>query len=129
MPNLDLTQFNTFKIRWLPDHTEWLVNGTFVSSWADAHPTVDTPIRFNFWAPDSGWVNAYDANLTAALTPGANQSFTYDIDYVQVSTVPVPEPIGGLIVGGIAALFAAIRMKRRRKAALPADSRIDGEQR
>lgn len=128
VPNLDLTQFNTFKIRWLPDHTEWLVNGTLVSSWADAHPTVDTPIRFNFWAPDSGWVNAYDANLTAALTPGANQSFTYDIDYVQVSTVPVPEPIGGLIVGGIDALFAAIRMKRRRKAALPADPRIDGEQ-
>ena len=109
---LDLTQFNTFKIRWLPARTEWVVNGVTVASWAEAHPTVAAPVRFNFWPPDSSWADAYDAGLTPATTAAADRLFTYDIDYVQVSTVPVPEP--AFILTGAAAL-AALAAGRRGK--------------
>ena len=92
VPGLDLTEFNTFKIRWLPNSTEWYVNGALLSSWPDAHPTAPMPVRFNFWAPDAGWTAAFDSGLQPVLSAGLNQSFAYDVDYVQVSVVPVPEP-------------------------------------
>ncbi|MEG3436372.1 glycoside hydrolase family 16 protein [Pannus brasiliensis CCIBt3594] len=91
---LDLTRFNTFKIRWLPNSTEWYVNGNLLNSWQEARPTAPMPVRFNFWAPGALWPAAYDANLQPADLASLNQTFTYDIDYVQVSVVPtsVPEP-------------------------------------
>jgi beta-glucanase (GH16 family) len=128
VPGLDLTQFNTFKIRWLPNSTEWYVNGALLCSWADAHPTAPMPVRFNFWAPDAGWAAAYDSGLQPVTLASQNQSFTYDVDYVQVSVVPVPEPPCGalLVCGGVGGLVRWLQLSRRRRAepgAAPATDR------
>jgi beta-glucanase (GH16 family) len=119
VPGLDPTQFNTFKIRWLPNSTEWYVNGTLLSAWPDAHPTAPMPVRFNFWAPDAGWTAAFDSGLQPVLSAGLNQSFAYDVDYVQVSVVPVPEPTSALLIcGGAGLLVRWLRVSRRRRAEL-----------
>jgi beta-glucanase (GH16 family) len=117
VPGLDLTQFNSFKIRWLPDRTEWYVNGVLFGSWADALPTAAMPVRFNFWAPDAGWTAAYDAGLQPVNFANENVSFTYDVDYVQVSVVPVPEPSWALLIcGAVGGLVGWLRVSLCRRA-------------
>lgn len=111
---LDMTQFNTFDIRWLPDRTEWYVNGVLISSWKDTVPTAAMSLHMNFWPPDSSWAAAYDLSLQPAATATANQSYTYDVDYVQVSTV-VPEPTSFMVLTLAAFGFAVARRTNWRK--------------
>ncbi len=85
---LDVNAFHTYTIRWLPDHTEWLVDGVLVSSSNKAQPDLATPFRINFWAPDSGWTDAYDANLKPASTRRQNKSYYYDVDWVEIRQLP-----------------------------------------
>lgn len=90
VPGLDLEQFNTFTMRWLPDRTEWLINGQKVHATASALADEPMPIKFNFWAPNSGWADAYSADLVPTADPAANRSFFYDVDYALVRTVGAP---------------------------------------
>ena len=89
---LNLNDFNTFTIRWLPTRTDWLVNGSVIYSTSDALPDAAMPVRLNFWAPNADWTDAYDGTLVPVTTVGANQSYFYDVDYVEIRTAPVPEP-------------------------------------
>jgi beta-glucanase (GH16 family) len=107
---VNLTGWNTFRIRWLPNSTEWSINDVLFYQTTAAHPTDAMPIRFNFWAPDSSWTAAYDGGLTPATTLAGNTSYTYDVDYVRVSVVP--EPSGLIAVAAIAGLgFRRIRRR------------------
>lgn len=108
---LNLTDFNTVTIRWLPDRVDWLVNGALVASESGVLPDAATPIRMNFWPPDASWAAAYDAGLQPANSAAANVSFTYDLDYVEVRTVPVPEP-GGVLLAAAAVGAAGLRRWR-----------------
>lgn len=81
---LDVNAFHTYTIRWLPGRTEWLVDGVLVASSTLAQPDLATPIRLNFWAPASGWTEAYDAQLKPVGTKRINKSYFYDIDWVEV---------------------------------------------
>ncbi|CAN5120304.1 hypothetical protein BH11PSE14_BH11PSE14_00370 [soil metagenome] len=81
---LDVNQFHTYTIRWLPGRTEWLVDGVQVASSTLAQPDLATPIRLNFWAPASSWSDAYDARLKLVSTKRQNKSYYYDIDWVEV---------------------------------------------
>ena len=92
LPGLDLHQFNTYTIRWLPDETQWLVNGTLVRSTTAALAQEPMPVRLNFWAPSNSWAEAYSASLVPASTPQANQSFHYDVSSVTVRALPQPIP-------------------------------------
>jgi lysophospholipase L1-like esterase len=85
---LNLAQFNTVLIRWLPDRVEWRVNGQLVRVATTAVPDEATPIRLNFWAPASGWTDAYSNKLTPAKNVRQNQTYYYDVDYVEVRTIP-----------------------------------------
>lgn len=117
VPGLDLTEFNVFTIRWLPDHTEWLVNGSLIASISDAHTDADTPVRMNVWAPDSSWVEAYDAALQPTDNPNQNQSYFYQIDYVEIRTVPEPSALTLAAVGMLGLLAwrgGAIGARERR---------------
>ncbi len=98
-PNdLNLTDWNTFRLYWYPDQNriEW--------SWVDSNNVerllrtetnafyvADEPmgIYFNFWAPNTDWQDAYDANLQPVSDPNANQVYEYEIDYIE-ARVPGP---------------------------------------
>jgi beta-glucanase (GH16 family) len=110
---VNLTDWNTFRIRWLPTRTEWYVNDVLFYQTSNAHPTADMPIRLNFWAPGSGWTSAYDAALSPSATLAGNTSYTYDVDYVRVSTVPEPGLAGALAVGGMIGWGTSRRRGRR----------------
>lgn len=85
---LDVNLFHTYTFRWLPDRTEWLVDGVLVASSYLAQPDLAAPIRLNFWAPDSGWTEAYDGNLKSTANKRQNQSYYYDLDWVEVRQLP-----------------------------------------
>ena len=85
---LNLAQFNTIVIRWLPTRVEWLVNGQLIQIAETAVPDEDTNIRLNFWAPLSGWTDAYSNKLVPAKNARQNQTFYYDVDYVEVRKIP-----------------------------------------
>ena len=85
---LNLSQFNIFVIRWLPDRVEWLVNGQLIRTATTAVPDEITDIRLNFWAPGKGWTDAFSGKLVPARNARQNQTFYYDVDYVEVRTIP-----------------------------------------
>ena len=84
---LDRGQWNVYKIRWLPDRTEWFVNGSLVQSLAPAHPDGPLAVRFNAWAPDSSFQAAHDPALTPAPSEAEAQNYSFDVDWVEVRTV------------------------------------------
>ena len=51
-------------------------------------PDEITNIRLNFWAPANGWTDAFSGKLAPARNARQNQTFYYDVDYVEVRTVP-----------------------------------------
>lgn len=109
---LDTTQFNTYTIRWLPDHTEWLVNG--VKVWETTSALADEPlgVRFNMWAPGANWQLPYSPDLQPTANPALNQSYSFDVDYVTVSSIP--EPSTGI---GVMLSLAALALYLTRKPA------------
>ena len=86
-PGLDLSQFNTYTIRWLPDHTEWLVNGQLLRSTPLAHAQGPMELHFNFWAASPKWIEANSPTLLPAASALLGQDFTYDIDSVTVKAI------------------------------------------
>jgi beta-glucanase (GH16 family) len=85
---LNLTQFSTIVIRWLPDRVEWRINGQLIRTATTAVPDEATNIRLNFWAPASGWTEAYSNKLTPAKNVRQNQTHYYDVEHVEVRTIP-----------------------------------------
>ena len=88
MPGLKLDVFNTIVIRWLPKRVEWLVNGQVIRTALTAVPDEQTKIRLNFWAPAGGWNDAYSNKLVPAKNARLNQTYYYDVDYVEVRAIP-----------------------------------------
>ena len=86
--SLNVNQWQTYAIRWLPDQTQWLINGQIVYSSSKALPEAPSPVRLNFWAPASSWTQAYDANLKPVSRPKNNIRYFYDIDYVKITQLP-----------------------------------------
>jgi beta-glucanase (GH16 family) len=107
----DLSQWHTYDIDWFPDHINWSVDGTQVRTTTIAIPTNAMPIRANFWAPASDFSDAFSASLQPATSSAGNTSFFYDVDYIQVSTVPEPASVAVLAVVTIA---TQARPRRRR---------------
>ena len=87
VPNLDLSEFNTFRIRWLPDRVQWYVNDVPIRTAKFAVPDQPAPIRANFWAPNTDWGDAYSAALQPVNNPGANTTWLYDIDHIAVRRI------------------------------------------
>jgi hypothetical protein len=113
VPGLDLTDFNEYEIRWLPDRIEWFVNGVDVREEADTNPEEDMEVRLNFWAPDHHFAAAYDADLVPVATPEQNEAYFYEVDWVEVRALPEPGPVALRWVGlGIVAFLASARSRR-----------------
>ena len=90
IPGLNLAQFNTFTIRWYPDHTEWLVNGQLLRSTTLAHAVGPMQVHLNFWAPPAGWDAAFSPTLLATANPLLAKDLTYDVDWVTVKSLAAP---------------------------------------
>jgi beta-glucanase (GH16 family) len=88
LPGLKLDVFNKIVIRWLTDRVEWLVNGVLIRTAMTAVPDARTNVRLNFWAPASGWTDAYSNKLVPAKNARQNQTYYYDVDYVEVRRLP-----------------------------------------
>ena len=88
VPALNLTRFNTFLVRWLPNRVEWLVNGKIVKTSFAAVPEQPMKLCLNFWAPDKGWDEAFSGLLLPELTKLKMRTAFYDVDYVEVRRVP-----------------------------------------
>lgn len=88
VPGLNVNQWHSYVIRWLPDHTEWLIDGKVVASSAKAQPNAAQPVHLNFWAPLSSWTDAYDSRLQPATSAGNNRRYYFDVDYVEVRSLP-----------------------------------------
>ena len=104
VPGLDVTEWNTFRIYWEPDQEvkwTWLdpANGerTLRTETLQCLPDEPMALYFNFWAPMSGWSDAYDGSLIPVQNESENEIHTYAIDYATVSvTAPtVPGDLNG----------------------------------
>jgi beta-glucanase (GH16 family) len=87
LPGPDLTQFNELEIQWLPDRVRWLVNGTAVREETTRIPDEPMSVRLNFWAPSRDFADAFDDALTPVASANRNQSFFYEVDFVEVRRV------------------------------------------
>lgn len=89
VPNItggwDMTQFHDYRIDWLPNRLDYYVDGQLVRTATDNIPDDPMTLRFNLWAPDDDFTDAYSADLQPAMTPGENQTFGLEIDDLQVT--------------------------------------------
>ena len=101
LPGFDMTQWNTYEILWLPDRIQWLLNGTQIREQIVTVDNNPSEVRLNIWAPDEGFAVAYNAGLQPTGLAG-NQQYRLEIDYVQVTAVPLPPALllfpGGLML-------------------------------
>ena len=104
----NVSNFNVFTIRWLKDRVQWLVNGTVVRTSTNAVPNDPMSLSLNFWAPDVSWTSAYSSALQPAATAVAGSTYSYDVDYVVVRTVPEPAAVAAWAV-------SALLLGRRRR--------------
>jgi hypothetical protein len=92
-PQLNLTQFNIFKIRWLGDRVEWYwepsdgLGDILIYKTSNVLPDEAMALYFNFWASDQLWRIAWDENLWPAAHPGDDAVSFLDVDYVEVSYI------------------------------------------
>jgi hypothetical protein len=84
---LDLTQFQNYKVEWTPQHMKWYVNNQLVRTQTSNVPNDPMKLHFNLWAPDSTFADAFNAALTPAATPGANQTYAVQVDHVEVNRI------------------------------------------
>ena len=113
---LDLSAFNTYTVRWSQDRVEWFVNGALVREETTTVPDDPMNVRLNFWAPDMFFVEAYDASLQPTAEEEDNETYFYEVDYVEIRRVVVNTPslsVPGLLLAalalGAAGVFAACR--------------------
>ena len=93
---MDYNNWTTYSARWYPDRTEWLVDGQIIRTEVNVVPDDPMNVRFNIWAPDSGWGTAYHSSLQPTQNPAANLESSMDIDWVKVTRLPAPsQPSGG----------------------------------
>jgi hypothetical protein len=95
VPDLDVREWNVYKIRWFNDRIEWYVNDHLVRSERHVLPDEPMHVQFNLWAAAQDWQDAYDADLSLAHDDQATQSYYYDVDYVEVRDIPRGDGITG----------------------------------
>ncbi len=88
------TEWNTFTMRWTNAKVEWLVNNVVVRTETEVMPDDFMNLCFNIWAPDSSWNTSFDASLQPTANPANNQNYYFDVDYVRVRTIPLPQNSG-----------------------------------
>ncbi len=99
VPGFDMTAWNEYEIRWLPDRLQWLVNGAQFREEIITIAGDPSEIRFNIWSPNPGFAAAYNFGFQPSDAAG-NQQYQLEIDFVSVAEIPMP-PTGWLFVSGL----------------------------
>jgi hypothetical protein len=66
---------------------KWYVNNQLVRTQTTNVPDDPMKLHFNLWAPDSSFADAFNAALQPAATPGANQTYSVQVDHVEVNRI------------------------------------------
>ena len=81
----DSTQFHTYRVDWLPNRVDWYIDNNLVRSLTDNVPDDPMQFRMNLWAPDEGFVDAFNAGLQPAASAAQNQTYDFEIDSVNIT--------------------------------------------
>lgn len=85
---LDPSEFHVYEIRWSRDRVRWFVDGNEVREETATVPGESMNVRLNFWAPGDGFAEAYDASLQPVAAAEDNESYYYEVDFVEVRRLP-----------------------------------------
>ncbi len=88
-PNFDYANWNTYKIRWLPDRTELYVNNRLERTETDVKPDNAMSLHFNFWTPNN-FPAAFSGDLPGPVDTPTNPDrkiYQFDVDYVRVTSL------------------------------------------
>ena len=96
----DMTQFHDYRVDWLPNRIDWYIDNQLVRSETSNIPDDPMTFRVNLWAPDSDFVDAFDASLQPAMTPGANQTHSLELDNVTITRLNTMESANLLVDPG-----------------------------
>jgi hypothetical protein len=94
IPQFDMTQFNTYRIEWLPDRVRWLINDQLVRENTTLVPKEALNLHLNFYGPECNWVIACDTNLQPASSPDGNKTYFFDIDWVRINSAASGPAVG-----------------------------------
>ena len=89
-PNFDYANWNTYKIRWFPDHTEYYVNGNLERVERQVKPDQAMALHFNFWTPTPDFQQAFSGSLPGPVSSANNsdrRTYNFDVDYVKVTAL------------------------------------------
>ena len=81
----DLTEFQDYRIEWFPDRIDWFVNEQLIRSQTAGVSDDPMNFRFNLWAPDPGFSNAFNSNLQPASNASQNENFEFEVDRVSIT--------------------------------------------
>ena len=104
--------FHTFRIDLYEDEVQWYIDDNLLKTKAVEIPS-ELDLRFNIWAPDSSFSEAFDASLIPAQSLAENQSYFYEVDWVRVSVTPEPISSTLFLIGS--AIFGLAGYKKRKK--------------
>ncbi|QDU87966.1 Glycosyl hydrolases family 16 [Pirellulimonas nuda] len=82
--SFDLTAFHNYRIDWLPNRVEYYIDNTLVRTETSVVPDDPMKSHFNLWAPASDFSAAYNASLQPTAVQANNQTYSLEIDYVQI---------------------------------------------
>ncbi len=85
LEGFDLTDFNTYRIEWFEDKVVWKINDIPIREELETLPDEPMGVFLNTWA--NGFPEAIDDSLIPTDNLQSNQTFFYDIGYVQVETL------------------------------------------
>jgi hypothetical protein len=82
-----LTGYHTYEMKIYPAKVLWLVDGVRVRTESRKLPTGPFQVYLNIWAPDSGWAEAYSADIHPTADKSENRRFSMDVDDVLVRSI------------------------------------------
>ena len=112
---INLSEFNTYTIRWFADKIEWFINDQELftltaAEGAAALADSEQGLHFNLWAPSDSFDTAFDPVLMPTANPALNETYFMEVDYVQIAAIPEPS-IFGFYLAGMAGLGILLKRK------------------
>ena len=104
--NYDYANWNTYKIRWYPDHTEFYVNDRLERTEREVKPNQALSVDLNIWTPTPDFQQAFSGNLPGPVANPNNPDrkiYNFDVDYVRVKALASGAGAARVAVGAEAA--------------------------